>query len=321
MLGNRGDVLLLKFTPDGSLLWQKRWDGGATERGEGVAVAPDGSVYVVGGTSSFGGSHLFLLRFAPDGTLVSQQIWGPASGDGLAVAPDGSVHVAGTAPRAGQTSGADVVLVKFDTAGAVVWQQAYSGSEIADARGGVALAPDGSAYVAGAIQATTPNVVVDALLVKFGADGTLVWDRGWGGKSGDVGGAVAALSDGGAVLLGDTNSFGAGSDDAFLLRVSPRGRGLDADTWGGAGIDHADDGVLAQDGAIVVGATTENRPPYAFQRTSSRTSRVHGSAAPATGALVAGVGTVFDAGGTLATPAGASPGPGGFDAAMLRIAP
>jgi hypothetical protein len=93
------------------------------------------------------------------------------------------VYVAGTAPRAGGVFGADVVLVRFDATGAVVLQRAYSGSEIADARGGVALAPDESVYVAGAIQATTPSVVVDALLVKFGADGTLVWDRSWGGRS------------------------------------------------------------------------------------------------------------------------------------------
>src|SRR5206468_10912292 len=33
-LGARGDVLLLKFSPEGSLVWQRRWDGGVTETGE-----------------------------------------------------------------------------------------------------------------------------------------------------------------------------------------------------------------------------------------------------------------------------------------------
>jgi hypothetical protein len=44
--------------------------------------------------------------------------------------------------------------------------------------------------------------------------------RGWGGRSGDVAGGVAALPNGDAVLVGDTNRFGAGSDDAFILRLS-----------------------------------------------------------------------------------------------------
>jgi outer membrane protein assembly factor BamB len=46
-----GDVLLLKFSPDGSLIWQRTWDSGNTETGEAVAVANDGSVYVSGGSN------------------------------------------------------------------------------------------------------------------------------------------------------------------------------------------------------------------------------------------------------------------------------
>jgi hypothetical protein len=38
-------------------------------------------------------------------------------------------------------------------------------------------------------------------------------------------------------------------------------------------------------------------------------------------ALVGAVGTVVDATGTVGTPAGTSPGSGGIDAAVLRIAP
>jgi uncharacterized delta-60 repeat protein len=319
-LGNRGDALLLKFSPEGLLLWQRRWDGGATERGEAVAVAGDGSIYVVGGTSSFGDS-LFVLRFAPDGTLTSQAIFGPASGDGLAVAADGSVYVAGTAARPGGLSQFDVVLLKFTPTGTLVWRRAYSGSEIADARGGVTVALDGSVYVAGAIQASTQKVTVDALIVKFGPDGSLLWDRGWGGRSGDVGGGVAALPDGTVVLVGDSNSFGAGSDDAFVLRLSADGKGLDSNTWGGADIDHAEDAVIAPNGTIVVGATTGNPAPYVFQRASSRAYRVHGTAADSTIAAVTGEGTVLDAGGTAADAAGTTPGAGGFDAAVLRIAP
>jgi uncharacterized delta-60 repeat protein len=320
-LGNAEDALLVKFSADGSLLWQKRWDTGATERAEAVAIGADGSIYVVGGTSSFGNS-LFVLRFAPvDGTLVWQRLFGPSSGDGVAVAPDGSIYVSGTASRPGGLSEFDVVLLKLDSTGTAVWRRAYSGSEIADARGGVTVAADGSVYVAGALQATTQKVVLDALLVKFAPDGSLLWDRSWGGRSGDVGGGVAALQDGTVVLVGDSNSFGAGSDDAFFLRLSADGKALDSNTWGGAGIDHAEDAVVAADGTLVVGATTENPAPYVFQRAATKTSRVRGSAADSTIAEVAGAGTVLDAGGTAAAAAGTTPGAGGFDAAVLRIAP
>jgi hypothetical protein len=116
-----------------------------------VAVGADGAIYVTGGTTTFGDS-LFILKFAPDGTLVWQRVWGPATGDGVAVAPDGSIYVAGTGPRPDGAPGAAVVLLKIDPAGILIWQRAYSTAEIADARGGVAVAPDGSVYVAGAVQ-------------------------------------------------------------------------------------------------------------------------------------------------------------------------
>ena len=45
-VGMEGDVLLLKFSPDGSLEWQRCWDGGGAETGEAVAVGSDGAVYV-----------------------------------------------------------------------------------------------------------------------------------------------------------------------------------------------------------------------------------------------------------------------------------
>jgi uncharacterized delta-60 repeat protein len=320
-LGQRGDVLLLKFSSDGALLWQRRWDGGGTERGESVAVGSDGSIYVTGGTNSFGDSHLLVLRFAPDGTLTWQKIWGPATGDGIDIGQDGNIFVTGTRARPGAVTGADVVLLKLDTAGTLIWQSAYSASEIVDARGGLAVASDGSTYVAGTVQEATQKVVVDAILVKFAPDGGLLWDRSWGGRSGDTGEGVTVLPDGTAALAGNTNSFGAGIDDAFVLHASAGGRGLDANTWGGTEIDHADDVDLRPGGTIVMGGTTLNPPPYTFQRASSRLSRLRGTVSTPANPLLDATGVVADPGGTTATPAGSTTFAGGSDAAVVQIAP
>lgn len=317
--GVGGDALLLKFSADGSLVWQRRWGGSSFERGVAVAVGPDASIYVAGGTTSFGG--LFVLKFAPDGTLVWQRVWGPATGEGVAVAPDGSIYVAGVGPRPDGSSGASTTLIKLDPAGNLVWQRAYSTTEIADARGGVTVAPDGSVYVAGAVQETTGKVVVDALLVKFDLDGNLLWDRSWGGRSGDVSGAVAVTSDGTVLWAGETNSYGVGSDDGYLLHMSPDGKGLDGDTWGGMGIDHFEGVDVAANGTISLGATTEG-PPFSFLRAPTKTSRLRGTVATPAAPLSDATGTVTDPGGTVDTPAGTTPGGGGFvDAALVRVAP
>jgi Domain of unknown function (DUF5122) beta-propeller len=321
--GVRGDVLLLKFLPDGTLVWQTRWDGGGTESGEGVAVAADGSVYVTGGTNSFGDSHLFVLKFDSAGTLLWQRIRAGAAGEGIAVGPDGSVHAAGVAGRPLGPFGADMVLLKLDPQGALVWQRAYTVGEIADARGGVAVGSDGSVYVAGGLQEVTSsgNAVNDTFITKFSPAGDLLYQRSYGGRDGDFPGGVVALADGTILVSGETASFGAGSDDAYLLHVDATGRGIECNLWGGTGIDHGDDVDVAPGGTIVVGATTSSPPPFTFADCPRRTGRLRGTVAAPDVALADATGTLAHPNGTVATPNGTSPGGGGIDAALLRLAP
>ena len=315
----QGDAVLLKLTPGGDLVWQRRWGGGGSESGEAVAVGGDGSIYVVGGTSSFG-SHLFVLKFAADGTLTWQRIRAGGTAQGVAVRADGTIALAGVAAREGAPEGGDVVVLTLTDAGALVWQRAYSASEVADARGGLAVGSDGSTHVAGAIQASQRKVIVDALLVKFTSDGSLVYERVWGGRSGNVSSGVAVAADGTALWSGDSNSYGAGSDDAFLLHMDAAGKAIDGNTWGGIGIDHGDGVAVGPTGTISLAATAETAP-FSFLGAPTKTSRARGTVTTPATPLADAAGATADPGGTLAVPAGTSPGPGQFDAALVRIAP
>lgn len=323
--GVAGDVVLLKFDAAGTLVWQRAWGGAGTENGQGVAVGADGSVYVTGSTTSFGagGGDLFVVKLGPDGTLLWQRTWGTDAGeggDGVAVAGDGNVYVVGTIPRPGAVVGANVALLKLDPAGNLIWQRTYAAGEIVDARGGLTVAPDGSIYVAGVLQELKSNsVVMDAVLLKFAPDGSLVWDRGWGGRNGEETGGVAVAADGTVFLAGSTASFGVAPDDAFVVQVQPGGRATDAMTWGGAGLDKGEDIGIAPDGAIVLAGTAE-APPYAFLRASAKTSRLRGTLATPAVPLSVAAGAVGDPAGVAGTPNGSLTFAGGFDAALVTIA-
>jgi uncharacterized delta-60 repeat protein len=327
-VGVGNDVLLLKFSPDGSLVWQRRWDAGGQETGEDVAVASDGSVYVTGVTDGFGGfGHLFVLRLAPDGTLVWQRIRDVASnaavgtGQAITVAPDGSIYAAGVTPRT-VVGEFDMLLLKLDPQGTLVWQRTYSAADVADARGGLAVGSDGSVYVAGGIQAVTRRTAVnDTFVAKFGPDGTLTWSRGYGGDEGDFPGGVAARADGTVLVGGESASFGAGSDDAFLLELDANGKGVACNSWGGPGIDHGDDVGLAPSGTIVLAGTTSSSPPFTFASCPRQTGKLRATVGAPDVSLADATGTLADPGGTVATPNGSSPGAGGGDAALVRIAP
>jgi uncharacterized delta-60 repeat protein len=325
-LGIGGDALLLKFAPDGTLLWQQTWGTGSFESAEAVAVGADGSVYLAGSTRepASGALDLFIVKFASDGTLLWQKTWGTLDGSeegqGVAVGPDGSIYVSGYTPRPDVNFGFDMSLLKLDPAGNLVWQRTYAAGEGVDSRGGVALAPDGSVYVAGGIFDPRTSDL-NAVLVKFTAEGSLVWDREWGGRSGDDPAEVAVGSDGTVFLVGSTNSFGAGIDDAFLVQLEPSGRAIDARTWGGAGLDKGSGLGVAPDGTVSLGATAED-PPYSFLRAPAKTARVRRATVGTPSiALVDASGTVADAGGVAGTPTGTTTDAPGFDAALVRIAP
>src|SRR5262245_66421740 len=63
-------IFLVKFAPDGSLSWQRIWNGTTIRRlgRPDVAVSADGSVYVTGITADNGGDAV-LLKFDSNGTL------------------------------------------------------------------------------------------------------------------------------------------------------------------------------------------------------------------------------------------------------------
>jgi hypothetical protein len=62
-------ALIVKLTSDGALVFDKQFDGRATETGEGVAVAPDDTIYVTGTTTTFGAGDqdAFVLHLQPTG--------------------------------------------------------------------------------------------------------------------------------------------------------------------------------------------------------------------------------------------------------------
>jgi len=328
-LGNGGDALILKFSSGGTLLWQKTWGTPTNDPAQAVAVGSDGSVYVTGSTrnAQTDALDLFVIKLAPDGALVWQKIWGTADGSeegqGVAVGPDGNIYVAGVAPRPADPFQFqfDAVVLKLDPAGTLLWQRAFAAGDVLDARGGVDVAADGSVYVAGGFQGPLGNRFSNNVIVlKLTADGSLAWARRWGGDSGDFPEDVAVAPDGSIAVVGGSNSFGQGINDAFLLRLEPGGKPLDARTWGGAGIEQGSGVGVATDGTISMGGRPERRP-YVFAAAPTHTAKLKISVSSPLTALVNAAGVVSDAGGVVATPAGSTTYAGGFDAVLVRITP
>jgi hypothetical protein len=316
-------IFLVKFAADGSLVWQRIWNG-TTVRGlgrTGVALGGGDSVYVTG-VSTNNGNDAVLVKFDSEGNLVWQRISDGAAGNAVGVGPDGSVYAAGTTPRPDLIGNFDVIALKITSDGNLVWQRTYSAGDVVDPRGGMTVASDGSVYMAGAIQTVKANRAdIAALIVKLSTDGDLLFDKQFDGRGSETGTGVAVAPDDGTLYVaGTTTSFGAGSQDAFVLHLLPTGKKLlEAVTWGGTGFEEGSGvGVIA--GTVALAATTTNPPPYSLLDASARLSAARGTLAVVAGILTEPAGISANPAAGAATPNGSTIFGGNFEAALVRIA-
>jgi uncharacterized delta-60 repeat protein len=321
-----GDAVLLKFDPDGNLLWERAWGGAQFESAGAVATHSDGSVYVAGRSTSFGPSSagVFVLKFDSLGHLVWQRLFDDAAGfEAMAVSPDGSVYTAGSKMRPDSNfSQYDVMVLKLTPAGELAWARTYGAGEVVDARGGMATAVDGSLYIAGAIQAAKGGIVgISALVLNIAPDGSLLFGKQCCGKNGDTGEGIAVATDGTVLLAGTTTARGAGFQDAFVARLAPTGKKvIAAATWGGPGFETGGGVAAASSNTVRLAATTNQGSPYSLLPARLKLSTPKFAQATLSGALL-------DPAGSVSTPrygasdvAGSTTYSGSFEAAVIDLA-
>ncbi len=98
----------------------------------------------------------------------------------------------------------------------------------------------------------------DCLLMKINTSGGLLWAKTYGGTGDDYPYFVASCADGGFILTGSTNSFGAGGTDVYLVRTDSNGNLLWSKTIGGAGTDIGWSVVEASDGSFYTCGQTDS---------------------------------------------------------------
>jgi hypothetical protein len=74
----------------------------------------------------------------------------------------------------------------------------------------------------------------DVLLVKIDSQGGRTWQRTFGGSDNDWGYSVQQTSDGGFIISGETNSFGSGQSDVYLIKTDAIGNLVWDRTFGGS---------------------------------------------------------------------------------------
>src|SRR5262249_19287134 len=98
-------ALIVALSPDGNLTFDRQFDGKINETGDGVTVAPDGTIYVTGTTTSFGAGNqdAFVLHLPPTGKKILDALtWGgPQFETGAGVAVSGTTRSLAATTTAG----------------------------------------------------------------------------------------------------------------------------------------------------------------------------------------------------------------------------
>ncbi len=143
-------------------------------------------------------------------------------------------------------------ILKVDAAGTPQWQRFYDHLSSATE---VRQTNDGGYMILGGTT-TVGAGGVDLLLIKTDAQGEVQWFRTYGGPDSDSPVDMDRTADGGFVLLGSSNSFGAGSMDLYVLRIAANGQVLWSQTFGGTDQDDATSVHVLPDGGILLGGST-----------------------------------------------------------------
>jgi hypothetical protein len=240
------DVWLAKTDAVGSIIWSKALGGPDDEEAYSVARTADGG-FVLTGDSPSGG--LWLVKTDANGSVVWDKTFGGwASGHSVQPTSDGGFIVAGTSYST--SGGYDVLLIRTDAEGGEMWSETF-GYVQPDYGACVQQTTDGGYVVVGYTKSYGAGRS-DAWLIKTTSSGHVEWTKTYGGTEYDEGAYVRQTQDGGYVVVGRTNSFGAGSYDAWLIRTDADGSELWQKTFGGTGYDQAMCVDQTQDGGFVL---------------------------------------------------------------------
>jgi len=150
----------------------------------------------------------------------------------------------------GTPDSSNVYLVRTDASGDTLWTRVYGGTG-RDEGYSVQQTTDGGYVIAGYTNSFgTGNG--DVYLVKTNASGDTLWTRTFGGTDYDEGASVQQTADGGYIVAGRTYSFGAGSDDVYLIKTNAQGDTSWTRAYGEEGIDEGYSVQQTADGGYIV---------------------------------------------------------------------
>jgi len=219
------DIWILKLSSTGDIEWQRTYGGSEWETDPFIQQTNDGGYIVAGHTYSFGAGakDIWILKLSSTGDIDWQKTYGGSSSDSASsiqqTSDGGYIVISETWSFSAGDS--DIWILKLSSDGDIDWQRTYGGSEwetdpsIQQTNGGGYIVAD-----------KTESFGVgdsDIWVLKLSSAGDIDWQRTYGGAGSDSASSIQQASDGGYIVAGYIISWGAGSRDFWVLKLSSDG--------------------------------------------------------------------------------------------------
>jgi len=255
------DVYLIKTDSSGNLIWQKTFGGTGWDVSYSVQQTTDGGYIIVGGTDSFAFYDVYLIKTDSAGNLIWEKtLGGPIFDEDLEVGhsvqqtSDGGYIIGGNKYSI-SLGGYEVYLIKTDSSGNLIWEKTFGSNSSANS---VQQTTDGGYIVAGWYASGGRYIYYDVYLMKTDPFGNLLWSKTFGGSYDEFGNSVHELIEGGYIIVGSTNSKGAGDHDAYLIKTDTSGNLVWEKTFGRASGDWGESVQQTTDGGYIIAGLTES---------------------------------------------------------------
>jgi len=219
---NLKDLLLIKTDDTGNQLWMQTIDNDFWDVGCDILQTSDNDYIIAGHSGDSIYEDIILVKTDSLGNILWQNTFGgdyDERGFSLQSTNDGGIIIAGRTSSFGSGM-ADIYLIKTDSGGNELWSRTYGGSFF-DAGWSVKQTLDEGFIIGGYISPTyqdNPNVYI----IKTDSLGNPQWDKTIGGDGDDRSICLQIIEDG-YLIAGNTNSFGNGGYDFYLIRLDAEG--------------------------------------------------------------------------------------------------
>jgi len=281
------DNWIVKLDASGTIEWEKSFGFSGHDHSYDIIQTEDGGYFFIGflditaaRADGYNEKGQYLTRHGvgefwgtkidAQGNIQWRKYFGGSNNDrahAVVQANDGGFVMAGFSESddfdISDTKGSyDFWVVKITGTGAMVWERSFGGSGI-EISYDIAKTCDNGYVITGNTfsqdtDVTNNNGESDVWLIKIDDEGTLVWEKTFGGSQFDAAQGVQTSLDGGFLIAGNSKSSDAdvvtnmGENDLWLIKTDANGELIWQQTFGGTDLDYGFDLVENKDKSIVI---------------------------------------------------------------------